>query len=150
MNILPCKHRFDSKLTIKKQWIPSIEFKTPYEIEILEKYAKVIDAEKKLLETLKFNNDNIVSVDIKAWTYEVIRDKKIKKLPITRLSSGERLLAICRMAEETQQSIYISNELTQLSKPSIIKLMNDFKDSKYITLVPPTSNIQYILESINK
>lgn len=150
MNILPCESRFDSKLTIKKQWIPSIEFKTSYEIEILEKYANVIDAEKKLLAILKFTNDKIISVDTKAWTYEVVRDGKVKKLPITRLSRGEKLLAICMMAEETKQPIYVSNELTQLAKPSIVKLMGDFKDSKYITLVPPTSTIQYILESLNK
>lgn len=150
MIILNCSERFNTSLTIKKEWIPFITFNTQYEISILEKYREVVDANEKLLELLHFTNSDIVSIDMTTWTYEVIRDGVSKKLPISRLSRGEKLLALCLMAEETKQLVYVSYELTQLAKPSIVKLMKDFKNSKYVVLVPPTPTIQYILESLNK
>lgn len=150
MKIFSCSERFNTELTIKKEWIPSITFNSQYEISILEKYKDVIEGNQKLLDLLHFTNNDIESVDMDTWTYKVIREGGSKRLPITRLSRGEKLLALCLMADETKQLIYVSYELTQLSRPSIIKLMNDFKDSKYIVLVPPTSTIQHILESLNK
>jgi hypothetical protein len=150
MIILPCEKRFDPDITIKKQWIQQITFETPYEIDILEKFSNIDDADNKLLGLLKFTNNNIIKVDTNAWTYTVLYKDKENKLPITRLSRGEKLLALCLMAEETKQLIYVSYELTQLSPNSIIKLMTEFEDSKYIILVPPTPTIQHILESINR
>jgi hypothetical protein len=150
MMILPCEKRFDRDITIKKQWIQQITFETPYEIDILEKFSDIDDADNKLLGLLKFTNTNIIKVDTNAWTYTVLYKDTENKLPITRLSRGEKLLALCLMAEETKQLIYVSYELTQLSKNSIIKLMTEFEDSKYIILVPPTPTMQHILESINK
>lgn len=150
MKILPSENRFNSRITVKKQWIPYITFSSQYEIDIMEKYQDIKNADEKLLSLLQFTNDDIVSVDMNNWTYQVIRDSKITKLPIMRLSRGEKLLALCFMANETEQAVYVSYELTQLSKPSIVKFMDMFKNSRFIILIPPTPTIQHILESLNE
>lgn len=73
---------------------------------------------------------------------------KTKRLNLTRLGRGERLLALCLMADETKNTIYISNELTQLDKPAILRLIEMFKNSKYINLVPPTPYNEAIFKSL--
>ena len=35
MKILAIKSRFDTNLTIRKEWIPNVTFDTPYQINIL-------------------------------------------------------------------------------------------------------------------
>lgn len=150
MRILSCSERFNTELTIKKEWIPSITFHTQYEISILEKFKDIEDGNKKLLDLLHFTNTDITNVDMNNWTYDVMRDGVNKKLPIARLSRGEKLLALCLMAHETKQLIYVSYELTQLSKNSIHKFMEEFKDSEFIVLIPPTPTMQHILESLNQ
>jgi len=150
MKILKCSERFNTELTLRKEWIPNITFNTQYEISILEKYKDVKDANKKLLDLLHFTNTDIISIDMDTWTYKVVKNGMRKRLPIARLSRGEKLLALCLMADETKQLVYVSYELTQLAKPSIIKLIKDFKDSRYIVLVPPTATMQHILESLNR
>lgn len=52
------------------------------------------------------------------------------------------------MADETRNKIYVSNEITQLEKTSIIKLIEMFTDSKYVNLVPPTPYSECILNSL--
>lgn len=52
------------------------------------------------------------------------------------------------MADETKNTIYISNELTQLDKPAILRLIEMFKNSKYINLVPPTPYNETIFKSL--
>lgn len=150
MRILSCSERFNTELTIKKEWIPTITFQTQYEISILEKFKDVENGDEKLLNLLHFTNTDITNVDMNSWTYTVMRDGVNKKLPIARLSRGEKLLVLCMMAHETNQLIYVSYELTQLSKNSIHKFMEEFKDSQYIVLIPPTPTMQHILQSLNQ
>lgn len=148
MEILDCSYRFNTDLTIRKEWIPQITFATNYEIEILENFSKLSNANAVLLELMHFTNPCIESIDISSWTYIVNRNNTKKRLPIARFSRGEKLLALCLMADMTKHLVFVCFELSQLSKPSMQKLMCDFRDSDYIRLIPPTPTTQHILESL--
>ena len=69
-----------------------------------------------MLNLLKLFNYHIKAVDISLQAYSVEINGKTKRLNLTRLSRGERLLALCLMADVTKNTIYVSNELTQLDK----------------------------------
>jgi len=101
-----------------------------------------------MLNLLKLFNYHIKAVDISLQAYSVEINGKTKRLNLTRLSRGERLLALCLMADVTKNTIYVSNELTQLDKPSILRLIEMFKDSEYINLVPPTPYNESIFKSL--
>lgn len=148
MKILDSEKRFDTSLTIKKEWIPNVTFDTPYQLSIIEQFSTVSNADEKMLNLLKLFNSNIKCVEMSLQAYEVEISGRTKRLPLTRLSHGERLLALCLMADETKNTIYVSNELTQLSKPHILKLIEMFKYSQYINLVPPTHSSKNILDSL--
>ena len=148
MKILRSKSRFNTNLTIRKEWIPNVTFDTPYQLDIMEQFSGVTGANEKMLKLLKSFNDHIKDVDIPLQAYSVEVDGKIKRLPFTRLSHGERLLALCLMADETGNKVYVSNELTQLDKPSILRIIEMFKDSNYINLVPPTPYNEAIFKSL--
>lgn len=148
MKILTSKSRFDTNLTIRKEWIPNVTFDTPYQLIILEQFSEISGANEKMLNLLKLFNYHIKAVDIQLQAYSVEIDGKTKRLNLTRLGRGERLLALCLMADKTKNTIYISNELTQLDKPEILRLIEMFKDSEYINLVPPTPYNEAILRSL--
>lgn len=148
MKKLASKSRFDTNLTIRKEWIPNVTFDTPYQINILEQFSEISGANEKMLNLLKLFNYHIKAVDISLQAYSVEINGKTKRLNLTRLSRGERLLALCLMADVTKNTIYVSNELTQLDKPSILRLIEMFKDSEYINLVPPTPYNEAIFKSL--
>lgn len=140
--------RFDTNLTLRKEWIPVINFSSSYEIELLDKFKDIENANELMLELLMFFNSSIKKVDIEAQTYIVYHNGTDKILPINRLSRGEKFLAMCLIADKTESVVYLSYELTQLAKPTILKLICDYKDSEYINLVPPTPSNQHLLESL--
>ena len=90
---------------------------------ILEQFSEISGANEKMLNLLKLFNYHIKAVDISLQAYSVEINGKTKRLNLTRLSRGERLLALCLMADVTKNTIYVSNELTQLDKPSILRLI---------------------------
>lgn len=148
MKILHSKSRFDTDLTIRKEWIPNVTFNTLYQLDIMEQFSEITGANEKMLNLLKSFNYHIKDVDISLQAYSVEIDGKTKRLNLTRLSSGERLLALCLMADETKNKVYVSNELTQLDKPAIIRFITMFKDSEYVNLVPPTPYNEAIFNSL--
>lgn len=149
MEILDSEMRFDPDFTDKKEWIPVIDFKSIYQNKIVAEYAKLPNANEKMLELLKFFNPNIFSVNMQLRAYQVHYNGEDVLLSIINdLSTGERFLAMCLMAHETKNKVYLSNEISQLAKPTILKLMEMFKDSKYVNLVPPTTSFTLILRSL--
>lgn len=148
MRILETKNRFNTKFTLQKEWIPVINFETAYQNSILKQYAKLTNANEDMLKLLKFFNKNIFDVNMQLRSYSVHYNGEDELLAITNLSRGEKFLAMCLMADRTKSKVYLSGEISQLAKPTLLKLIEMFKDSKYINIVPPNDMYTYMLRSL--
>lgn len=146
MNILPWESRFTYEITSKKEWIPEIEFRSHYEVEIINKFKEIEGSDELLLKNLRFFNKAVISVNVRAESYTVMYKGKEVVLSLSRLSRGERVIAMCLMADRTQSEIYLCYELSQLEEKTVEKLVSDYKDSKYINLVPPNEMTELILK----
>ena len=148
MQILDSENRFDTAFTLQREWIPTIDFKTVYENKIVNEYASIKGANEKMLELLQFFNTQIFAVNMQARTYSVHYEGEDRVLAISCLSRGEKLLAMCLMANESKNKVYLSGEVSQLAKPTMLKLIEMFKNSEYVNLVPPTDMYTNLLRSL--
>lgn len=148
MKLLSSSHLSDYSITSRKEWIPSITFSTDYETELLDAFSQLVDADITALQLLQSFNDRIIDVNTIGWQYTIKINKGIKKLAFQRLSRGERLFLLCRVAERTCNPIFVCHELSQLSGSNLVRFFSDFRKSRFITVVSPTEMLYPIMEEL--
>lgn len=148
MEILSSKLKNTYALTIRKEWIPEVTFSTNYEIDILNKFSGLPDANIRLLEILQFFNANIFKVDAESWKYCLNFEGKVLTLPFFRFSRGEKFLALVLMADMTKSNVYLCYELGSLSVRSLYYFLDNFKSSKFIHVVPPSAMLENMLRDL--
>lgn len=91
---------------------------------------------KELCDMLNMiNNQGIININNKSYTYIVKDGDKEIRLGIASMSSSEALFLLCAIATKTKKHIIVSENARQLTHKTFKLFIRLFKDSPYITVV---------------
>lgn len=135
MKIYPIEFRYTA-IGKENGVLLEIDMERDFEISLADKFCK-LNKDIGLLTLLQTFNSNIIEIDSEVQQYKVNYGGEVRRLGFSRLSSGERLYAICYMAHETKTHIIVCEELAQLDMKHMRLFFKLWGNSKYIDIIKP-------------
>lgn len=149
MKILNWKSKYDLELLDRDDTLLTINFNRPFESTLARKYSKLPNSNEELLNLLQTFNPAIASVNLANYEY-TIPTHVDEPLKLTDLSSGERLLTVCLMADRTKEHITVCNEIASLDMSHFRLLFKLFCNSPYIDVICPNDLFHDTLNALYK
>lgn len=148
MKILDQAEIYNTSLTLLSSTLLKIDFGNTFERELTRKFS-LLGKDKELLKILRTFNEDILAVNTSEQLYTVKEDyfnKSVKnaKIHLSNLSTGERVFAICYMAQCTKTKITICHDFGQLDMPHYKLFFKYWAKCPYIDIIIVNERIGFI------
>ena len=132
-----------SEVTCSDNYMPVIDVDKTQTKRLIQSIGRY-DMDNQLLTDINVLGQNIKSINTAEYSYEHFGTK----LQFSDLSRGERVFLVSLASKYTNTPIYLQYDILQLTKTSMRKYYNLFKDCNIIAIIYDSEDILHYFKKI--